>query len=90
MRKVPGHLTQWYGLGRQSFLKAAAQYRIFSAPASQVMAQMQAMDLEAIEQRVLADLKIMDFAYAAGATLAAVNADPRNHFGKHALRRFDK
>lgn len=30
-----------------------------------------------------------DFARAAGDTLSRVNADPRNHFGKHALRRFD-
>lgn len=31
----------------------------------------------------------MDFEKAAGITLASINPDPRNHFGKYVLRRFD-
>ena len=66
-----------YKCGVANFLRAAAGYRIQTPqPASKVGAYILLQD--------------DDFIRAAGATLAAVNADPRNHFGKHALRRFNK
>ena len=85
MIKGPSYFAQWYGTGRRSFLEAARGYRIPPnwTPDSK-------MDMGEVEARVLAALRPLEpWAAAAGATLAAVNADPRNHFGKHALRRFD-
>lgn len=71
-----------YQSGIRKFRAAAAGYLIQSSNCAE------------LERRALAHMDCtacrMDFETAAGATLAAVNADPRNHFGKHALRRFDK
>lgn len=101
MRKVPGYMARMYGSGRRKFTARLADYLIqTSQPTNKLGAYLLAeLDFAAIEQRVqswdcardFAQVEAtMDFAAAAGATLAAVNADPRNHFGKHALRRFDK
>ena len=81
IRKGPGYMAQMYGTGRRKFLEAAKGYRDSIAGGA-------CTALAEIEQRILGS-EDMDFAAAAGATLAAMNADPRNHFGKHALRRFE-
>ena len=62
-------------------------YTLSSATSKEIKRLMVEFDFAEIEARVLAR---MDFAAAAGETLASVNADPRNRFGKHALRRFNK
>ena len=75
MRKGPGFIARMYRTGRESFLEAAHfDYQ------GTIMGRWTGDYLS----------QDMDFARAAGKTLAAVSADPRNHFGKHALRRFDK
>lgn len=77
MRKGPGYIASRYSTGIRKFKAAAAGYLVQSSKQpSKVGAYILLQD--------------DDFIRAAGATLAAVNADPRNHFGKYALRRFDK
>ena len=105
MRKGPEFIALMYGTGRGLFQKLAAGYRIPSdwTPANKGTSLLNHMlrgeiadaisraDFGETESRVLADMAGTDlWSAAAGITLAAVNADPRNHFGKHALRRFDK
>ncbi len=77
MRKGPGFFARMYGTGRISFLEAAKGYRRSLAGGA------------CVAKGTLAVYDPWDFRRAAGDCLASVNADPRNHFGKHALRRFD-
>ena len=82
MRKGPGFIARMYRTGRRSFLEAAKGYRIRGG-----INTIGGADFAEIEARTLS---YFDFATAAAHTLAEVNADPYNHFGKWALRRFDK
>ena len=81
MRKGPGHMARMYGTGRRNFSKAWLRFYDPNA-AREIFAK---ADYATVEQRWT--FPIVD---AAAQYLATVNQDPRNHFGKHALRRFDK
>ena len=81
--KGPGHMARMYSSGVRKFSLRGGINTNYVAE----------MDFAEIEKRVLAKIEqrwsfpIVD---AAAQYLATVSQDPRNHFGKHALRRFDK
>ena len=93
MRKGPGYIARSWRTGRKSFLeaadllRAANEYKIRTPqPAMKMGAYtLKPLDYAKTEQRWT--FPIVD---AAAQYLATVSQDPRNHFGKHALRRFDK
>ena len=88
MRKGPGFIARFFGRRDTNWLGFLA-HRIRTPQPASKMGEFTLSNsaYKKLELRVLAN---MDFAAAAGRTLASVNADPRNHFGKHALRRFEK
>lgn len=83
MRKSTLGFFTRYSSGVRPFLEYAKGYSPW------LNTIVQDMDFSEIEKRVLARIDPWDFRRAAGDTLSRVNADPRNHFGKYALRRFD-
>ena len=86
MRKGPGFIARMYG--RRNNWRDFLAYKIQTPDPASKMGEhlLCGMDFAKIEKRTLATY--YDFRAAAGETLSAVSADPRNHFGKYALRRF--
>ena len=93
MSKGPGYIARAYGTGRRKFLEAA-NYAYTGVRTPQPASKMCEFTLGGVDYVEYEKSELAQwedpFARAAGVYLAAVNADPRNHFGKHALRRFDK